>query len=39
MVDEPLDVVDVRRLAVPALMMGFEPRGPLAGDLAGEELG
>ena len=38
-VEHPLGLVEVRRDAFPALVMGLEPDGPLAGVLAGELAG
>ena len=38
-VEHPLGLVEVRRDAFPALVMGLEPDGPFAGVLAGEESG
>ena len=37
MVGKPVGLVEVGRLLGPALMVGFEPDGPLAGVLAGEQ--
>ena len=36
---EPVGLVEVGRFTVPALVMGFEPDGPLAGPFTGEETG
>ena len=39
MLREPVGLVEVGRFTVPALVMGFEPDGPFAGSLAGQETG
>ena len=36
---EPVGLVESGRFTVPALVMGFEPDGPFAGSLAGQETG
>ena len=39
MLGKPVGLVEVGRFTVRALVMGFEPDGPIAGSFAGEETG